>query len=79
VGSNAFENDAVTECSHGSRPNHSITSFSSAHEGGVHILMGDGVVRFLDEDIDSKPISEGDLGTYQRLANRHDGLPVGEF
>ena len=79
VGSNEFENDAVTECSHGSRPNHSLTSFSSAHPGGVYILFGDGAVRFINDTIESKPISEGDLGTYQRLANRHDGLPVDDF
>ncbi len=79
VGSNEFENDAVTECSHGSRPNHSPTSFSSAHPDGVQFLFCDGRVEFLNETIQSKPVSEGDLGTYQRLANRHDGLPVGDF
>jgi prepilin-type processing-associated H-X9-DG protein len=79
VGSNEFENDAVSECSHASRPNRGPTSFSSAHPGGVQFLLCDGSVNFINDEIDSKPISEGDLGTYQRLANRHDGLPVGDF
>jgi hypothetical protein len=79
VGSNEFENDVMTECSHGSRPNRGLTSFSSPHTEGVQFLMCDGAVRFLSDTVDSKPVSEGELGTYQRLANRHDGLPVGEF
>ncbi len=34
VGSNEFENDVMTECSHGSRLNRGPTSFSSPHPGG---------------------------------------------
>ena len=79
VGSNEFENDVMTECSHGSRPNRGLTSFSSAHPGGVQFVMCDGRVVFINDNIDSKPVTEGDLGIYQRLANRHDGLPVGDF
>ena len=79
VGSNEFENDAVSECSHGSRLNQSPTSFSSAHADGAHFLFCDGRAQFIDNGIDSQPETKGDLGTYQRLANRHDGLPVGEF
>ena len=79
VGSNEFENDAVTDCSHGSRLNNGPTSFSSGHAGGANFLLCDGSVRFIQNDIDSKPLTRGELGTYQRLANRHDGLPVGDF
>ncbi len=74
VGGNEFENDAVTESSHGSRLNRGPTSYSSGHRNGANFLMSDGSVHFLSNDIDSKPATKGELGTYQRLANRHDGL-----
>ncbi|MFQ5734257.1 MAG: DUF1559 domain-containing protein [Planctomycetaceae bacterium] len=55
-------------------PNH-VTShfddFSSPHTGGAFMLFADGHVRFLSENIN--------LSVYQRLANRRDGLPVGDF
>jgi len=44
---------------------------TSQHTGGVHVLLGDGSVRFL-----SNSLSET---TLQRLAIRNDGLVVGEF
>ena len=43
----------------------------SYHEGGAHILLGDGAVRFISENIDRT--------TFQRLGSRADGNPVGEF
>jgi hypothetical protein len=76
VGSNEFENDAVTDCSHLSQLNQGPTSFSSLHPGGAYFLFGDGTVRFINQFVDSRPSSEGELGIYQRLGNRHDGLPV---
>ena len=79
VQSNAFENDAATDCSHGSQLNQSPTSFSSEHLYGANFALGDGSVRFVDDGIDSQPVTMGELGTYQRLANRHDGLVVDEF
>lgn len=79
VGSNEFENDVVTDCSHGSRLNQGPTSFSSPHEDGAQFLLCDGSVRFIQDGIDSQPVTMGELGTYQRLANRHDGLVVDEF
>lgn len=41
----------------------------SHHVGGCHVLFGDGSVRFLSENMNQ--------ATYQTLANRGDGLPVG--
>jgi prepilin-type N-terminal cleavage/methylation domain-containing protein/prepilin-type processing-associated H-X9-DG protein len=43
----------------------------SLHTGGVNALLGDGSVRFVPNSVD--------LGTFQRLGNRNDGLPVGNF
>jgi prepilin-type processing-associated H-X9-DG protein len=39
--------------------------FKSQHPGGVHFLMADGSVHFLDENIDYM--------NYQRLGDRRDG------
>ena len=44
---------------------------NSAHTGGVHVLMTDGAVRFISDNID--------MGTLAILAVRDDGKPVGEF
>lgn len=43
----------------------------STHQGGINLLMGDGAVRFLSENIDTT--------IRQRLAYISDGLPLGEF
>lgn len=43
----------------------------SLHTGGVNAAMGDGRVIFLSDAID--------LLTYQRLGNRKDGQPVGDY
>ncbi len=44
---------------------------SSQHQGGVHILMGDGAVRFVSENIDRD--------TYRNLGGIADGNVLGEF
>jgi prepilin-type N-terminal cleavage/methylation domain-containing protein len=44
---------------------------NSAHPGGVMILMGDGAVRFLSDNID--------MATVGRLATRDDGQPLESF
>jgi prepilin-type N-terminal cleavage/methylation domain-containing protein len=43
----------------------------SYHTGGVHVLLGDGTVRFVSDNID--------LTTWQRLGARNDGQVLGEF
>jgi prepilin-type N-terminal cleavage/methylation domain-containing protein len=51
--------------------NRGNTPLSSFHTGGTHILLTDGAVRFISDNID--------LGTLTKLAVRDDGLTLGEF
>lgn len=53
-------------------------TYSSAHTGGAHFLMGDGSVRFLSENIATGAVDQPG-STYQNLASRNDGQPLGEF
>ena len=59
----------------------SQSDFSSKHVGGAHFLFCDGSVKFISEDIDSDPLtfSGPNIGTYQRLSHRSDGLVIGEY
>jgi prepilin-type N-terminal cleavage/methylation domain-containing protein len=47
------------------------TPLASAHTGGVQVLVGDGTVRFMSENID--------LGVLQNLSNRNDAQVIGEW
>ena len=49
----------------------STTAFSSMHVGGAHILLCDGAVRFISENI------SGEI--YEDLGQRNDGNVIGEF
>ena len=63
--------------------------FSSNHVGGAHFNMVDGSVRFINEGIDFNNAGVGavtpprfpppNLGVYQRLGVRDDGLAIGEY
>lgn len=56
----------------GIRYNHGPNNpLASAHEGGTQILLADGAVRFLSENIN--------LLTFKQLAARDDQMVVGEF
>ena len=47
------------------------TPLTSAHEGGVHVLLADGAVRFLSENVD--------LSTQLALGMKNDGNVLGEW
>ena len=51
---------------------------NSFHEGGVHVVLGDGAVRFISENIDHN--TDGTVNSlYEYLLARNDRQVVGEF
>ncbi|QDT24987.1 DUF1559 domain-containing protein [Gimesia panareensis] len=50
---------------------HHVGVASSVHEGGIHVLMGDGSVRFLSENMDKN--------TYALLTRINDSQVLGEY
>ena len=71
----SHENDCLTDTSHLSRPNRSLSAFSSSHQNSFHVLFCDGSVRRIDDSIDSQPNSDPTkpLGVLQKLGGRNDG------
>ena len=54
---------------------------ASAHEGGVHYLMGDGAVRFISENINAHypSATPPTVNVYMALWGRNEGAVVGDF
>ncbi|MDB4614454.1 DUF1559 domain-containing protein [bacterium] len=62
------------------RPTLSEHGFSSRHTGGAQFLFGDGHVRFINDNIDSRQNVQDDYhGVYQALSSMAGGETVGEF
>lgn len=61
----------------------SRASLSSPHEGGAHMLMCDGSVRFVSENVQANPVTGGSGAggnyVYQNLFNIGDKNPIGDF
>ena len=63
-------NSDLTECA-SSTGGPALMGARSAHVGGVHVLLGDGRIRFISDSIH--------LGTWQDLGHKSDGNVLGEF
>ena len=63
-------NSPVQECSN-STGGAALLASRSQHKGGVQIVLADGAVRFVSENIN--------LGTWQNLGHKSDGNVLGEF
>ncbi len=82
VRSNSSETDQVTDTSYGNEINSGLNSFSSPHRGGANLLLCDGSVRFLSDQVDSQPPGKGRNavgGVFQFLGSRNDGQVLGEL
>jgi prepilin-type N-terminal cleavage/methylation domain-containing protein len=56
-----------------------VWSLSSRHPGGGHILLTDGAVRFVSENINTGGLTPGNHGVWGALGTIAGGEPIGEF
>jgi prepilin-type N-terminal cleavage/methylation domain-containing protein/prepilin-type processing-associated H-X9-DG protein len=81
-GSHVAATNCYTETAAGSTKA-TRAALCSPHEGGAHMLMCDGAVRFVSENISASPNFGGTAAaenyTYQNLFNIGDKNPLGEF
>ncbi len=75
VRSNRHENDVMTDMNYISGVNKSFAGLSGRHDRALNVLLCDGSVRLVKDNIDSRP--EG--GLLQALSTRAGGEVVGEF
>lgn len=54
-------------------------TYSSLHRGGSQFVLMDGGVRFISENINNNVSTTAIDSTYEQLAERKDGQPLGEF
>lgn len=77
--------DAATNCFVENSPSTLVSraSLSSPHQGGAHMLLCDGSVRFVSEDIEANPITGGSGAggdyTYQNIFNLNDKNQLDPF
>jgi prepilin-type N-terminal cleavage/methylation domain-containing protein/prepilin-type processing-associated H-X9-DG protein len=67
--------DAFTGCT----LNQPLQAPSSNHPGGVQYVFCDGSVQFINNNINWTPSGTTPIGTLNRLAERNDGLPIGNY
>lgn len=62
----------LREVRHDRLPNTSDDGFTSAHEGGIHVLAGDGAIHFISQKV--HPAVWVSLGTRRRLSSNDQSL-----
>jgi prepilin-type N-terminal cleavage/methylation domain-containing protein/prepilin-type processing-associated H-X9-DG protein len=70
-GEEAFQRVTGSQDHTPNHPDAHFDDFSSTHEGGAHFVLGDGHVRFISENIDTR--------LYQALGTIRGGEVLGEF
>jgi prepilin-type processing-associated H-X9-DG protein len=76
VRSNRHENDVISDMNHLSGVNKSWAGLSGRHDGKVNLLLCDGAVRLVNQDINSR--ADG-MGVLQLLSSTDDGQVIGDF